>query len=72
MRGALLALAERPKISGEALEIIVGHATFCALLRRELLSIFSSVYAFIYGHYHDYVAPWREVKEELRAFANAI
>ena len=33
--------------SGEELSIIVGHLAFASLLRRELLSCFSAVYAFI-------------------------
>ena len=40
-------LAMRPRASAKILERVVGHVTFVFLLRRPLLSIFSSVYAYI-------------------------
>lgn len=45
------ALLRRRKCSGRALEIIVGHCTFAALMNRCTLSCFSSIYKFIMKHY---------------------
>ena len=69
VRGALLALASRRKISGRQVEAIIGHATFCGLVRRETLSVFSTVYPFIRKHYDMPVLPWPSVCDELRVFA---
>ena len=38
------------------LDIVVGHTTYCALVRRELLSLFGATYGFIHRHYWS-VAP---------------
>ena len=35
------------RLPGRVWEILLGHATFCALVRRELLSCFNCIYAFI-------------------------
>lgn len=52
--------------SGQLVERIVGHCTFAALLRRELLSCFQAVYVFIRKRYHVHGRLWPEVARELR------
>ena len=43
--------ASRPRsLSGMALEVILGHAGFCFLVRRPLLSVFGKVYALVQAH----------------------
>ncbi|CAK0835808.1 unnamed protein product [Prorocentrum cordatum] len=56
VRGALLALAGRRRATGRQVEIVLGHATFCGLVRRETLSVFATVYPLIKRHY-DQPAP---------------
>lgn len=51
--------------SGKLIEKIVGHLTFAALLRRELLSCFEAVYVFVRKHYHTKVRLWPQVRREL-------
>eukprot|EP00435_Cladocopium_sp_Y103_P028683 s382_g7.t1 len=51
--------------SGKLIEKVVGHLTFAALLRRELLSCFEAVYVFIKKHYAAKVRLWPQVRREL-------
>ena len=44
---ALLACSSRPALSGEELQVVVGHMTMRALLNRGLLSILRHIYVFI-------------------------
>ena len=46
-RGAFLALTRRHCVSGRQGEDVIGHATFCGLIRRETLSVFCASYWFI-------------------------
>ena len=71
-RGALLYLASRPRASGQMVEITVGRATFAGLLRREVLSVFHTVYAFMTTHYHEQAPLWESCRAELRAFAGLL
>ena len=57
-------LARRPKISGRSLERLLGHAMHICLLRRELLSIFRSLYDFIYGSYFKRQRLWKSAARE--------
>eukprot|EP00959_Pyramimonas_sp_CCMP1952_P462400 9483177-Pyramimonas_sp.AAC.1 len=43
----LTGLLARGRCSGQALEKVIGHCTFCGLAARESLSIFHAVYKFI-------------------------
>ena len=52
--------------SGQLVERIVGHFTFAALLRRELLSCFQAVYVFIRRQYRVHCRLWPQVARELR------
>ena len=50
------------------MEILIGHCTWIALLRREVLAIFHAVYKFV-RRYGDSFAPlWDACREEIRAF----
>ena len=68
----IVGLLRRGKSSGRALEVVIGHATFCALMNRWLLSTFHTVYAFIQKHYHEAASLWPSVRDELRAFAGLL
>ena len=50
LRLALLEIVRRGRASGRDIERLVGHATFVTLLRREVLSVFASVYTLSRRH----------------------
>ncbi|CAK9091403.1 Protease PrsW (Protease responsible for activating sigma-W) [Durusdinium trenchii] len=58
----------RPRISGQELEVIVGHLTIRALLHRGLMSILRHAYVFIRRFYHQRHRLWASVALELRIF----
>ncbi|CAK0882305.1 unnamed protein product [Prorocentrum cordatum] len=68
----LTGLLARGRCSGQALEKVIGHCTFCGLAARESLSIFHTVYKFISVQYLDVGPMWPEVVEELVAFRGAL
>ena len=72
LRYALLEVCRRGRASGREIEKLVGHATFIALLRREILSVFASVYSFIRARYDVRSGLWPSVVCELTLFANLI
>ena len=45
LRGAIRAVLTRGRASGKLLEVIVGHATLCALIDRSLLACFHAIFA---------------------------
>ena len=55
-----------PQLSSKQLEVLIGHFTFLALLRRPLLSIMLSVYAFIQKDYRRPRLLWPSIIRELR------
>ena len=61
-------LLRRRRCSGRALEIVVGHLTFCGLMCRTSLSILHSVYAFIQKFRDSVGQLWPSIIRELRAF----
>ena len=65
LRLGLLEFARRGFGSGHQLEILVGHFTPRAILRRELLAGFGSTYTFIAKHRHHHLKLWPSVKREL-------
>ena len=69
VRQAMRGLLQRRRVSGRAVEVVLGHATFCALANRRLLSVFHAVYKFIRRHYSESAVLWPSVRDELRAFA---
>ncbi|CAK0883464.1 unnamed protein product, partial [Prorocentrum cordatum] len=68
----LTGLLARGRCSGQALEKVIGHCTFCVLAARESLSIFHTVYKFISVQYFDVSTMWPEVVEELVAFRGVL
>ena len=69
VRQSIRGILRRKKISGRTLEIVIGHATFCALNNRMLLSCFHSCYKFIQACYYSPTALWTSARAELQAFA---
>ena len=61
LRLALLELVRGGRASGKEVEKLIGHATFVALLRRESLAVFASVYAFIRSRYTKRCLLWPSV-----------
>ena len=53
LRRALDFILECDQLRGDSLEVIVGHITWAALCRREVLSVTSAVYVFIHTHRSD-------------------
>ncbi|CAK0906248.1 unnamed protein product, partial [Prorocentrum cordatum] len=68
VRKGLRCLLRQRKVAGWQLEMVLGHMTFMALVRRELLSIFHAVYAFLTSSYHTFSVLWPTVREELECF----
>ena len=62
----LLWLATRPKVSGKAVERIIGHCVHIFMLRREFLSVFRAVYDFKLAHYKHPSRLWRSAAKEFR------
>ena len=65
LRLATQELLKEGRASGKLVEKLIGHFTFAALLRREVLSCFQAVYVFIRRCYDKEVVLWLEVKREL-------
>ncbi|CAK0812006.1 unnamed protein product [Prorocentrum cordatum] len=68
VRKGVRCLLRRRKVAGWQLEMVLGHMTFMALVRREVLSIFHSVYAFVAQSYHAFSELWPTVREELNCY----
>ena len=71
VRQAIRGLLRRGQASGQTLEIVIGHSTFCALNNRMTMtmSVFSSCYKFIQKNYYNRAALWECFQEELMAFS---
>ena len=65
---ALSYLLLRGKANGEMLEVLVGHCTYAALVRKPVLSVFHCVYPFIGAERGRQVELWPPVVEELQVF----
>ena len=65
---AVQGLLLRKRCSGRALEVIVGHLTFCGLMCRMSLSILHSAYGFIRKYSDTVGVIWPSLLNELRAF----
>ena len=66
LRLVLLWLSTRPKITGRALERVIGHSIHMFMLRRELLSVFRAVYDFKVAHYKKPVRLWASAAKECK------
>ena len=62
-----LALRQR-FLAGWQLEILVGHITVLALLRRETLAIVHATYRFMRSEYQHFSRIWNSCREELACF----
>ena len=74
IRNTCLAMVRAGTVSGKAMQILLGHYIWSALVRRPLLSILSNVYRFIKHciRERDLFAPrvlWDSVKQELLQMA---
>ena len=72
LRQAIRYLLKLPRVCGRTLEVVLGHATYCALLNRNLMPIFHSTYKFIRKHYQQKVALWPSVRQEFKAFGGLL
>ena len=72
LRLAIDELLQRKKVSGNLLEIIVGHITWTILVRRECLSLFSSVFRFIDKNQATPEALWDSVRWGLKTIRDII
>ena len=61
-------LLRRRRCSGRALEVVLGHLTFCGLMSRPSLSILHGVYPFILKRRESVGLLWPSIIHELRAF----
>ena len=59
-------LSMEPRVSGKAVERVIGHAVHFCMLRRELLSIFRSLYDFIQHSYWHRTKLWPSAAREAR------
>ena len=62
---ALKAICEMDYVTSKMDEVLVGHITIAALLRRELLSVLRSCHDFIGKHYTGQTRLWTSVKQEM-------
>ncbi|CAK0812763.1 unnamed protein product [Prorocentrum cordatum] len=53
------------EVAGWQLEMVLGHMALIALVRREILSICHTVYAFVAQSYHAFSVLWPSAREEL-------
>eukprot|EP00438_Fugacium_kawagutii_P003956 Skav200396 [mRNA] locus=scaffold1919:156792:162160:- [translate_table: standard] len=72
VRQAFRWLAGRPRVRGREVERLLGHATHLMMLRRELLSIFRSLYDFVQGSYHRRSRLWPSATREARWAADLL
>lgn len=69
---ALRWLSTSPRVSGKAVERIIGHCVHLMMLRREFLAVFRSVYDFKSAHYHKPQRLWRSAATECRWAADLL
>ena len=67
LRRALDEVLRRRKVSGRALEIVIGHITFVLLGARPALYTLHTCYRFVRAHYHVAARLWDETRAELVA-----
>ena len=72
VRKAAYYLLTMSKVSGQIIEVFLGHCIYCSLVNRDLLVCFSAAYAFIQKHYYKPVSLWTSVREEIKAFGGVI
>ncbi|CAE8638556.1 unnamed protein product, partial [Polarella glacialis] len=57
-------MSHRPRVTGKAVEKLLGHAVHFMMLRRELLSIFRSLYDFVHSSYSKRQRLWASAAKE--------
>ena len=57
-------LSRRPRITGKAVEKLLGHAVHFMMLKRELLSCFRSLYDFVQAKYVSRTRLWQSTARE--------
>ena len=67
---ALMACSSRPAISGEELQVIIGHMTVRSLLHRGVMGILRHAYSFVESSYCRRQRLWPSVVQELELFRN--
>lgn len=72
VRQGITGVLKRGRVSGRALEVVIGHATFCGLANRLSSSIFHTVCRFIHAQYYASCPNWGRVAEELYAFVGVV
>ena len=72
IRFAIVDLLRRRRVTGYEVEVVLGHATFLSLARRELLSIFHTTYRFIRRHYYEKITLWSSARDEFRCYIGAM
>ena len=68
LRQGIRYLLNLRSVSGRVVEVVLGHCTYCALLNRSLMSVFSSTYKFVRKSYDTRCPLWSSVRQELRTF----
>ena len=59
-------------LSGKTWEVLLGHMTFVALLKGDLLSVPFALNKFIRANYNDSVRLWRSARAEGQAFVGLV
>ena len=72
LKSALQQLAKTPKCIGKLLEIVVGHITWCMLIRRGSLGFLNYTYRFIAGNYDKAACIPLSVRCELNNIKNLL
>ena len=72
LRRAIRHVLARGRISGSVLEVLIGHATWAMLLRRESLSILDDCYDHIRNHYRSIMPLSRACRRELAQVAGIL
>ena len=56
------------RLPGRIWEIIIGHLTFCGLVKRESLCVFHTIYPFIANNYYTAAPLWPSARGEIETF----
>ncbi|CAK0842032.1 unnamed protein product, partial [Prorocentrum cordatum] len=72
LRYGIEALLRRGVCSGSALQIVMGHVTWAALLRREVLSLFNASHQFMHAVGERPQKLWPRVRQELWTFRSIL
>ena len=68
VRSAIGTALRSGRMSGRELEVLLGHCTFLALVKRPLLSCFHASYRYVQSTYWTKTVLWNSVVQELTHF----